>query len=164
MVGGDYPIYVASHSSLQAETCRPDVSTWRPDTAYDIVLYGGELFETNLLHEQVHTPPAFEVSAPDIGHFNLAVPLGTDLPVSWTDNGNPDNRVVIRMSDMFGRMFTVNAVDDGHYVIPGAALAELAAGPATLTVAREQIDLVPFTDGVIKVVTRHEHWGYLDLR
>jgi hypothetical protein len=164
MVGGEYPVYVASHSMLHPEGCQPDVASWLPDTAYDIVLYGGDLFETNVLYEQVHTPPAFDVSAPDIGHFNLHVPLGEPLQVAWTDNGNPGNRVVIRMSDMFGRMFTVNAVDDGSYAIAAAAMAELAPGPVTLTIAREQIDLVPFTEGVVKVVTRYEHWGYLELR
>lgn len=164
MVGGDYPIYVASHSSLVADDCRPDVSTWLPDASYDVVFYGGELFETNVLHDQVHTPPAFEVSAPDIGRFNLEVPIDSDLEVAWSDNGNPGNRVVIRMSDMFGRMFTVNAADDGSYAIPASAMAELSPGPVTLTVAREQVDLVPFTEGVVKVVTRYEHWGYLELR
>ena len=164
MIGGDYPIYVASHSSLQAESCRPNVASWLPDTAYDIVLYGGELFETNVLHEQVHTPPAFDVSAPDLERFNLPVARDAGLNVVWTDNGNPSNRVVIRMSDTFGRMFTVHAADDGDYTVPASAMAELAAGPATLTIAREQIDFVPFTDGVVKVVTRYEHWGYLELR
>jgi hypothetical protein len=163
MVSGEYPVYVASHSSLHPEGCEPDLATWQPDTTYDVVLYGGELFETNVLVDRVRTPAAFEVSAPALDVFNLRVPRDEPLEVRWSDNGNSGNRLVIRMMDVFGRMFTVNAVDDGSYAIPTAAMTELAAGPVTITIAREQVDLVPFTDGVVKVVTRYEHWGYLDL-
>jgi hypothetical protein len=163
MVGDEFPIYVATDSMLQPEGCAPDVAQWLPDTAYDIVLYGGDLFETNVLHEQVHTPSALVVTAPDIGQFNLAVPQDQDLEVAWSDDGLEGNRVIIRMFDMFGRMFTIHAVDDGAYTISADALGELATGPVTLTVARENVDLFAFTDGGVKVVSRYEHWGYLEL-
>jgi hypothetical protein len=164
MLGDELPIYLASESSLQPEVCRPDPTTWLPDTSYDLVLYGGERFDTSVLPDRVHTPPALELLAPEIAHFGLAVSSDDALEIAWTDDGNPSNRIVIRMMDMFGRMFTIHAADDGHYEIPAAALRELAVGPATLTIAREQIDLVPFGDGVVKVVLRYEYWGALDLR
>lgn len=163
LVGGEYPVYVSTDSSLQPEGCQPDVADWMPDTRYDLVVYGGDRFETNVLTQEVHTPPALDVSAPDISRFNLQVPIDQDLEIAWSDNGNPSNRLIIRMSDMFGRMFTVHAVDDGSYDIPASAMAALAPGPVTLTIAREQIDAVPFTHGGVKVVTRYEHWGYLEL-
>ena len=33
----------------------------------------------------------------------------------------------------------------------------------TIIVARENVNVVPFTDGVVTVVTRWEQWGYVDL-
>lgn len=159
----NYPVYASTYSELQPAGCAPDPSTWLPDASYDIVLYGGDVFDTNALVDQVHTPPAFDVTAPDIAEFQLPVDRASDLEITWTGQGNPDNRIVIRVWDVFGRMFTIHAADDGSYTIPADDLGRLDVGPATLTVARENVEDVPFTDGTVRVVSRYEHWGYLDL-
>ncbi len=159
----NYPLYAATPSNNQPEGCAPDPSTWQEDTEYDIVLYGGDAFDTNSLVGQVHTPPSFELTAPDIDTFQLQVPADEDLELSWSGEGNDGNRMVVRVFDMFGRMFTVHAADDGSFTIPADDLSMLTAGPATLTVARENLEMVPFTDGTVQVLTRYEQWAYIDL-
>lgn len=159
----NYPIYASTNSSLQPAGCQPDAAQWIGDTAYDLVLYGGALFPTNVLRSRVHTPPTFEVAAPDFARFQARLSSEDDLTVRWTANGNPGNRVVLRARDMFGRMFTVHAADDGEYTIRAADLQELDPGPLTLMVARENLQYVPFTDGTVKVLTRYEQWGYFEL-
>lgn len=163
MMVPNYPIYASSYSSLQPEGCSPEAATWLPDTEYDLVLYGGELFEDNSLTGQVHTPPVFEITAPNFDEYQRPVDSMVDLEIAWSGEGNPDNRIVIRVWDMFGRTFSIHADDDGSYVIPAADLQMLELGPITVTVARENIENVPFTDGVVKVTTRYEVWGYFDL-
>ena len=159
----NYPIYAATQSGNQPGECRPDASTWIPDTDYDIVLYGGDLFETNSLMAQVHTPSDLEVTAPDLAQFQLPIDLQEGLEIAWSGDGLAGNRIVIRVFDVFGRMFTIHAADDGSYTIPAADLGVLSAGPGTIIVARENVNVVPFTDGVVTVVTRWEQWGYVDL-
>ena len=159
----NYPVYAATSSPNQPEGCAPDASTWEPETDYDIVLYGGELFETNSLVGQVRTPATLEVVTPDVATFGLQIPADEDLTVTWTGDGEDGTRLVIRMFDMFGRMFTVNADDDGSFTIPAADLLTLTAGPATLIVAREHLEEVPFTDGVVRVLSSYAQWGYVEL-
>ncbi len=159
----NYPIYAATTSPNQPEGCAPDAATWSPMTAYDIVLYGGELFETNALVGQVHTPDALEVTAPDVTSFGLQVPIDEDLEITWTGEAGADTRLVIRVFDMFGRMFTVHAEDDGAYTVPADALEALTAGPATLIVSREHLEEVPFTDGVVRVLSSYAQWAYIEL-
>lgn len=159
----DYPIYAATHSSAQPEGCAPEPDSFVPDAEYDIVLYGGDLFVTNALDAQVHTPPAFEVTAPSFEAFGAPVDHTDDLVIQWSGDGNEGNRITIRVSDMFGRMFTIHARDDGEYAIPASALDVLEEGPLTITVARENLETVPFTDGTVKVLTRFERWGYFEL-
>ncbi len=159
----NYPIYAATNSPNQPEGCAPDAATWLPDTDYDIVLYGGSLFDTNALDAQVHTPDMLEVTTPDTTTFGLPLPIDEDLTVEWTGSAGEDTRMVLRVFDMFGRMFTVRADDDGSFDIPAAELAALAAGPATLTVAREHLEEVPFTDGTVSVLSRYEQWVYIEL-
>lgn len=159
----NFPIYAATQSPQQPEACRPSLDHWSGDTAYDLVLYGGELFATNVLPGAVQTPPVLEVTAPDFTIFQEPLSRDDDLTLVWSDNGNVGNRVIIRARDMFGRMFTVHAEDDGEYTIPAADLQELDVGPLTLMVAREHLELVPFTDGTVKVLTRYEQRGYFEL-
>jgi hypothetical protein len=159
----NYPMYASTLSTLQPQGCAPDPTTWRPDTYYDLVLYGGELFESNALVGQVHTPPAFELTAPDFAAFQEPVDIQADLELTWTGGLDSGGRLVIRAWDMFGRMMTARAADDGAFTIPASDLQVLEPGPMTITVARERLEDIPFTDGVVKVVTRYEHWGYFDL-
>ncbi|MGH1341471.1 MAG: hypothetical protein ACRBN8_07970 [Nannocystales bacterium] len=159
----NYPVYAATTSTNQPEGCAPDPATWEPSAEYDIVLYGGDLFETNSLAGQVHTPDALEVTSPDVVTFGTQVAMDEDLEVSWTGEAGEDTRLVIRVFDMFGRMFTVNAADDGSYTIPSADLSILTAGPATLIVSREHFEEVPFTDGTVRVLSRYAQWGYIEL-
>ncbi len=159
----NYPVYAATPSSNQPEGCAPDPGTWEPDAEYDVVLYGGELFETNSLPSHVHTPDALEVTAPDVLTFGTQVPLDEALEVSWTGEAGESTRLIIRVFDMFGRMFTVHADDDGSYTIPASELAALTAGPATIIVSREHLEEVPFSDGVVRVLSSYAQWGYIDL-
>lgn len=159
----NYPLYAATTSANQPDGCAPDPSTWEPDAEYDIVLYGGDLFETNSLAGQVHTPDALEVTSPDLVTFGTQVAIDQDLDVAWTGEGGEDTRLVIRVFDMFGRMFTVNAADDGSYTIPANELAALTAGPATIIVSRERPEEVLFTDGTVRVLSRYAQWGYIEL-
>jgi len=159
----NYPIYAATDSDNQPQGCAPDADAWQPDAEYDIVLYGGELFDTNALVGQVHTPEALEVTAPDVATFNLQVPIDEDLQVEWTGAGEDDTRLVIRVLDMFGRMFTAHAADDGSYTIPADDLLILTEGPATLIVSRQRLENVPFTDGVVRVLSSYAQWAYIEL-
>jgi hypothetical protein len=159
----NYPVYASTTSDNQPEGCTPDAAAWEPSAEYDIVLYGGELFDTNALVGQVHTPDQLEVTVPDITTFGLPVPIDEDLEVAWTGEPGEDTRLVLRVFDMFGRMFTVRAADDGAFTIPASALAELTAGPATLVVSREHLEDVPFTDGVVRVLSSYAQWGYIEL-
>lgn len=159
----NYPIYAATESPNQPAGCAPDPQTWEPETDYDIVLYGGELFETNSLVGQVRTPGSLEVTSPDVTTFGVQVPVDQDLEIAWTGEGNEGTRLLIRVFDMFGRMFTVHAQDDGSFTIPADDLQVLSSGPATLIVSRENLDEVPFTDGVVRVHSSYAQWGYIEL-
>ncbi len=159
----NYPVYAATTASNQPEGCAPAPGTWEPDAEYDIVLYGGDLFETNSLAGQVHTPDALEVTSPDIVTFGTQVAIDEDLEVTWTGEAGENTRLVIRVFDMFGRMFTVNADDDGSYTIPAGEIEGLTAGPATLIVSREHLEEVLFTDGTVRVLSRYAQWGYIEL-
>lgn len=159
----NYPLYAATTSANQPEGCNPDPAAWEAEAEYDIVLYGGELFETNALVGQVHTPATLEVTAPDITTFGVPVAMDEDFEIAWTGEAGENTRLVLRVFDMFGRMFTVHAADDGSYTIPASALQELTAGPATIIVSRENLEEVPFTDGVVRVLSSYAQWGYIEL-
>ena len=158
----NYPMYAATASPNSPDECLPDPGAWIPDTDYDIVLYGGDLFEDNSLVAQVHTPPALEVSSPDLSELQLQIDMTQDLDIEWTGEGQQGTRLIIRVFDAFGRMFTVNATDDGSYTVTADDLAALSPGVGTIIVSREHNEEVPFTDGVITVVSRYEQWGYVD--
>jgi hypothetical protein len=158
----NYPMYAATASPNSPDDCLPDPGAWIPDTDYDIVLYGGDLFETNSLVAQVHTPPALEVESPDLTEFQLQIDMTEDLEIAWTGEPLEHTRLIIRVFDVFGRMFSVHATDDGSYVIPAADLAQLSPGVGTIIVSRENREEVPFTDGLVNVVSRYEQWGYVD--
>jgi hypothetical protein len=163
MVGDLFPVYAATSSMIQPEGCAPELAEFVPATAYDIVLYGGTVFEDNVLLDQVHTPAEFSVTAPDLDEYMLAVPQSQAIALAWEGTGDADDRFVVRVWDDFGRMFTILATDDGALSIPADALAVLSPGPITIAVARERVQEVPFTDGTVKAVTRVERRGYLDL-
>lgn len=164
MVFDLYPVYAATGSGNQPEGCAPDVKDFVPDAYYDLVLYGGEMFSDTVLLEVVHTPAELEVDEPDLEEFELPIQQSDDLRVRWNASSSKTDRIVIRVWDDFGRMFTIHAKDDGEYTIPAEALGVLTAGPITLTIARERIARIPLDAGGIKVVTRIERWGYLDMR
>lgn len=159
----NYPIYAATNSSQQPPECAPALDDWEADADYDLVLFGGALFPNNRLRGAIHTPPLFEIETPEVTRFLAPIDSEDDLIIRWTANANEGDRFIIRGRDMFGRMFTVNAVDDGEYVIPAADLQELDAGPMTLMFARENPELVPFSDGTVNVLTRFEQRAYFEL-
>jgi hypothetical protein len=163
LVGGEYAVYESSASELHPAGCAPDVAWWSPDTVYDVVIYGGDLFPDNVLVEQVHTPAALVVTAPDPAQVLPALPQGQDLQIAWEAGSDPDSRIVVRLVDTNLRMITAQPADDGAFAIPAADLADLAVGPVDLLISRERIDDVPFTDGGLRVVSRWEARATLDL-
>ena len=160
---GDYPLYRSSTAMGVPAECSPPAENWAAGTAYDVVLYGGDIFVDNVLLERVTTPAALTVTAPAIDTFNLGVPVDSDLTVSWEAGDDPDARIIIRVIDTETNVITVHAADDGEFVIPAAELGALDTGPADLVIARERTDRVQFTDGGLTVLGRYERWGFIDL-
>jgi len=163
LTSGDYPLYRTSTAMGVPAECAPDSASWSPATTYDVVLYGGELFEDNVLLERITTPPALSVTAPDLSVFNAGVPQDQDLAIAWSAGDDPEARIIIRVIDDNDNVITVHAADDGDYVIPAAELGALVTGPLDLSIARERTDRVQFTDGGLTVLSRTEHWGFFDL-
>ncbi len=158
-----FPVYAATASST-VQGCAPDPAAWVPGADYDLVMYGGDLFPTHALVGPVEAPLDFTIDEPDFEAYNAEIAQGDALDVEWDgESGSSRDRMVIRVWDDLGRMFTIRAQDDGAYEIPSSALAVLQAGPITVTVARERIERIPFPQGGVKVVTRYERRGYFDL-
>jgi hypothetical protein len=103
------------------------------------------------------------MDAPDFETFNAEIDQGDGLDIEWSGDGGSRDRMIIRVWDDQGRMFTINATDDGEYEIPADALAVLEPGPITISVARERVERIPFPQGGVKSVTRYERRGYFDL-
>lgn len=160
---GDYPVYRTSSAMGIAAECAPDPGAWSPSTTYDVVLYGGELFEDNILPERVTTPDELVVTAPDLSVADAPLAVDQDLTVTWEAGVDPETRVIIRVVDSDSNVITVHAADDGDYTIPAAELGALTLGPVDLVVTRERTDRVQFTNGGLTVLTRYERWGFYDL-
>jgi hypothetical protein len=160
---GQYPVYRSSAAMGVASECNPPGSAFSPSTVYDVVLYGGDLFEDNVLLRRVTTPPALVITAPALAAFDAPLPSTEDLTLAWEPGGDPDARIIIRVVDADGNVLTVHAADDGEFTIPAAELGALTLGPMDLLVARERTDRVQFTDGGLTVLTRFERWGFFDL-
>ncbi|MCA9705854.1 MAG: hypothetical protein KDK70_08410 [Myxococcales bacterium] len=160
---GGYPLYRTSDAMGVPAECNPGAAAWSASTAYDVVLYGGELFEDNVLLERVTTPPALVVTAPDLTAFNAGVPGDQDLAIAWEAGDDPEARIIIRVIDDNNNVITAHAADDGSFTIPAAELGALVAGPVDLSIARERTDRVQFTDGGLTVLSRYERWGFFDL-
>ncbi len=160
-VDDDYPVYAAEKSDLLDPACTPDPAAFTPQTAYDLLVYGGDVFDDVRIEGGIVTPEHIEVSAPDLTVFDVPLDKTQDLSVTWTAGAG--DRVVIRVWDQYGRMVTAHATDDGSFTIPAQNLATLADGPGYLTVAREMAATVTLPIGPLDVVTRTEIWGYVDL-
>ncbi len=163
IVEENYPVYLSDDAAFFDPACAPNPELWQPAATYDLVAYGGETYADQTREAAVTTPTALTVTAPAIDLFDFPLAKADDLPITWTADGGPDDRVVIRVWDQFGRQLIVHAADDGEYKIPGAELDKLAAGPATITVAREHISELGLAAGTLRVVARHETWAYPDL-
>jgi hypothetical protein len=159
MVFDIYPIYTAAGEG----DCAADASQYLPGKDYDFIVYGGEMFADVVYHGAVETPAGFEVTSPAFDEYNAPLMQSDDVTVEWEGEDPRGYRLVIRVWDDLGRMFTINAKDDGEYRIPADALAVLAPGPITIAVAREHIERIPIPAGGVKVVTRYERFGYFDL-
>ncbi|MBL8946337.1 MAG: hypothetical protein JNK45_24440 [Myxococcales bacterium] len=157
-----YPVYASTNAST-VEECIAQPTDWIPGADYDLVMYGGELFPTQVLLGPVEAPVEFAISEPAFESYNAEIPQGDDLQVEWDGQGGSRDRMIIRVWDDLNRMFTIRAEDDGRYDIPADALALLEPGPITISVARERIERIPFAEGGVKVVTRYERRGYFDL-
>jgi hypothetical protein len=160
---GQFPVYRSSAAMGVAPECSPDAAAWTSAAEYDVVLYGGELFEDNVLLGRVTTPPELVVTAPDLAAFDAPLPADEDLAIAWEAGDDPEARIVIRVVDADTNVLTVTAADDGEFTIPGAELGALTPGPIDLLVARERTDRVQFTDGGLTVLSRFERWGFFDL-
>jgi len=157
-----FPVYASTESS-DVDGCVPQIEDWVPGADYDLVMYGGDLFPTQVLVGPVEAPSDFTIDDPDFESYNAEVMQGDALDIEWTGDGSSRDRMIIRVWDDMGRMFTINAIDDGEYEIPADALAVLEPGPMTITVARERVERIPFPQGGVKTVTRYERRGYFDL-
>jgi hypothetical protein len=160
---GQYPVYRSTAAMGVAAECNAPASAWSSATAYDVVLYGGELFEDNVLSTRVTTPPELVVTAPDFTAFDAPLPADEDLTLAWEAGDDPEARIVIRVVDADTNVITVHAADDGEFTIPAAELGALTLGPLDLLVARERTDRVQFTAGGLTVLGRFERWGFFDL-
>jgi hypothetical protein len=160
---GQYPVYRSSAAMGVPAECSPMATGWSAATEYDVVLYGGELFEDNVLLERVTTPPALVVTAPDLTAFDAPLAADADLILTWEAGDDPEARIVIRVVDADTNVISVHAADDGDFTIPAAELGALTPGPIDLLVARERTDRVQFTDGGLTVLGRFERWGFFDL-
>lgn len=158
-----FPVYLGEAADNLDPACAPDPARWQPATTYDLTVYGGDAFADVTRAGAVRTPAALTVTAPDVAAFDFPVDHAQDLAVTWTADGEDGDRVVVRMWDQFGEMFTATAADDGSYTIPAADLAELSLGAATLTITREHVTEVGLEPGRLRVVARHEVWAYPDL-
>ncbi|MEZ4450804.1 MAG: hypothetical protein R3B09_15090 [Nannocystaceae bacterium] len=163
LADGDYPIYIASAGGSLAPECAPEPDRWRAGAVYRMVLYGGDAFTDRIIDGEVKTPPALEVSAPDLSIYNLEVDTKADLALAWVAEDDADARILIRVWDQYGQMTSATATDDGAFTIPAANLAALSGGPGFLTIARERPREIPFEGGTIRVLPRYELWGYIDL-
>lgn len=156
-----YPMYVTS--STQAAECAATADAFSPAAAYDVILYGGELFVDNVLPERVTTPPALEVTGPDFGTYDATVSAGSDLAFSWNASEDPTTRIQIRLIDGDGNLLSAHSADDGSFTIPASELSALSPGPLDIMIARERDDDVQFTDGGLTVTSRWEQWGFFQL-
>lgn len=163
LADGDFPIYIASEGEALAPECAPDPGRWRADATYRLVLYGGEAFDDRIIDGEVKTPAELSVTAPDLAVYNLEVDTKVDLALAWAAGDDAAARIVVRLWDQYGQLTTATATDDGAFTIPAANMAALSGGPGFLTVARERPRDVPFEGGTIRVIPRHEIWGYIDL-
>ncbi|MEM9459271.1 MAG: hypothetical protein AAGF11_34145 [Myxococcota bacterium] len=160
---GEYPLYRTSDAMGLGDECNPDATAWSPSAQYQVVLYGGELFEDNDLSQSVTTPPALTVTAPDLSQFDAALPADQDLAIAWEAGDDPEARIIIRVIDTNANVITVHAADDGDTTIPAAELGALTLGPLELSIARERTDRIQFSDGGLTVLSRYERWGFFDL-
>ncbi len=160
---GSFPLYRSSSAMGVDPTCASDPAAWLPRATFDVVLYGGELFEDNVLINRVVTPQVLTVSAPDLDDFNAPVSASEDLTITWEPDDDPDGRIIIRIVDSLTNVITVHAADDGSFVIPAAELAALIPGAIDMSITRERLERTQFTDGGLTVLARYERWGFFDL-
>jgi hypothetical protein len=158
-----YPVYLSDDAAFFAPACAPDPAQWLPATAYDLTVYGGDTFADQTREAALTTPGELVVTAPAIDVFDFPLEKAKDLEVTWTPDDDPDDRIVIRAWDMFGRQLVAHAADDGSYTIAGAELAKLAVGQATITIARERSHDLGLAAGNLHLVARTEVWAYPDL-
>jgi hypothetical protein len=163
MADGDYPLYLAADSAALDPACAPDPASWLPGSAYDLAIYGGELFDDALFSGLVSTPAELVISAPDLDVFDLPIDTKGALDLAWEAGSDAEARVVIRVWDQYGQGLVAAAADDGAFSIPAANLAAFSAGPGFITVARERAHTINFSAGQLRVITRYERWGYVDL-
>ncbi len=163
LVDDSYPVYLSDGAGFFDPACAPDPTRWKAAASYDVVAYGGETYADQIRPAAVITPAALTVTAPAIDVFDFPLAKADDLAITWSADGGAGDRVVIRVWDQFGRQIVVHAADDGSQDIPGAELDKLAAGPATLTIAREHVSELGPEPGTLRVVARHETWAYPDL-
>lgn len=158
-----YPVYLSDDAAFFDPACAPDPAMWQPATAYDLTAYGGEAFADQTRKAAITTPGELAVTAPATDVFDFPLEKSKDLAVQWTADKETADRIIIRVWDQFGRQLVVHADDDGSYTIAGSELAKLAAGPATITIARERSNDVGLAAGTLHLVARTEVWAYPDL-
>lgn len=158
-----YPVYLSDDAAFFDPACAPDPARWVAGADYDLIAFGGELAEDVVLPARVTAPPALALTGPDISASLFPLDRAAGLALAWEPGDDPDARVVVRLIDTFGQTLSAHALDDGAFTIPAEDLADLAPGPATLTVARERLFDVGTPVGVLRVILRYEIWADPDL-
>jgi hypothetical protein len=163
LVNAVFPVYLSDDADFFAPACAPDPTRWQAGASYDLIAFGAADADDLILHGKVSAPPALTVTAPDVATSLLPLDRADGLKLAWEADGEEGDRVVIRVIDTFGQILTAHAADDGAFTIPAAELGKLAAGPATLTLARERLFELGLPEGALRVVVRYEVWADPDL-
>lgn len=163
LVDDTFPVYLSDDADFFDPACAPDPARWIAGATYDLIAFGGEGGGDVILHAAVTAPSALTVSAPDVATSLAPLDRGRDLALAWEASGEAGDRVIIRVIDIYGQVLVAHATDDGAFTIPAAEIGKLAAGPATLTIARERVFDLGLPEGDLRVVVRHEVWADPDL-
>lgn len=158
-----YPVYLSDDAAFFDPACAPDPARWVAAADYDLIAFGGELADDVILPARITTPPTLALTSPDVSASLFPLDRAAGLALAWEPGDDPDARVVVRLIDTFGQTLSAHALDDGAFTIPAEELADLAPGPATLTVARERLSDVGTPVGVLRVILRYEIWADPDL-
>ncbi len=157
-----FPVYLASQAPGFDSACAPRLDAWVESGSYELVLYGGDVFDNVVQPDAVPGVARIEVLVPALGS-DVTIDRELELELAWSSDDDDQDRVVFRAWDQYGSMVTANVHDDGNFVFPLGALAELSPGPGWFSLARERSEDVGFPHGMLRAVVRHEVRAKLEI-